>query len=82
MLDLVTGEPRLLFEARAANPPVFDGRGVLYVTTGDGQLTALSPDGEVAWRLTVRGTGRFGALALGDDGWGYALFGRELIAFR
>lgn len=82
VLDLATGEPVHVFPARGANPPVFDGRGVLYVTTGDGQLTALAPDGTVAWRLPVRGTGRFGALALGDDGWGYALFGRELIALR
>jgi outer membrane protein assembly factor BamB len=82
VLDLATGEPRLRFPARGANPPVFDGRGFLYVSAGDGQLTALAPDGAVAWRLPVRGTGRFGPLALGDDGWGYALFGRELIAFR
>lgn len=82
VLDLATGETRHHVAARGANPPVFDGRGVLYVTTADGQLTALAPDGAVAWRLPVRGTGRFGALSLGDDGWGYALFGRELIALR
>lgn len=81
-LDLATGEPRWRLDVRGANPPTLDGRGVAYLSTGEGQLLAVGPGGDVRWRLQVPGVGRLGPVSLGDDGWAYATFGRDLIALR
>jgi outer membrane protein assembly factor BamB len=52
----------------------FDGRGMIAVCqefgAGENSLTALAPDGAVAWQLALPGPGetKFGALAIGADG--------------
>lgn len=81
-LDLATGRTRWRRELRAGEPPTLDARGIVYVSTYDGRVVGLRPDGTTHCQAVVRGAGAPSAPSIGWDGTAFVTVGRELVAVR